>query len=105
MSKKYYFVLTPYENEDELISKAANYYGSKDYAPASDNPDFVDAMKKTLTDPNTSFNVNLMLIGISAMAMSFCDSVYVSKDWEKDDCCKFCHALAFSHGLDIVYES
>lgn len=53
----------------------------------------------------TSFNTMLMLIGVSAISMSACCSVYVASDWEKDDYLKACHALAFAHGLEIVYES
>lgn len=107
MLKKYYFVLSPSENLDELLEKASNYYGSKDYTFIGNDAMYYDAIKK-VTAPdsvNTNTNINLLFIGTMLIAMSFCDTVYVAKDWESDDICKICHALAFSHGLEIVYES
>lgn len=106
-NKKYYFVLSPYGKGDELFTKAKQYYGEKDYELVQKHPDFFKGLNETVRSPgeNVTCNTNLLLIGISAMAMSLSDSIYVSKNWEDDDYCKFCHALAFSHGLDIVYES
>lgn len=104
-NKKYYFVLSPSSRHEELREKAANYYGVKDYDSVDNHSDFMSVMKTVLPNPDISFNVSLMLIGVSAVSLALCDSVYISKDWETDDICKVCHALAFSHGLDIVYES
>lgn len=105
MFKKRYFILTSSDREDEILSKAANYYGSKEYEIVTETPEFMEIIKNVVKDSNQSFNISLMIIGVTTVAMSLCDSVYVAKDWEQDDHCKFCHALAFSHGLDMVYES
>lgn len=105
MDRKYYFVLSPYDYSIEVSDKAEKYYGTKDYAKVDEHPKFLDTIKQLINNPNAEFNVALMLIGVTAISMALSDSVYVSKNWEDDDVCKICHALAFSHGLDIVYES
>lgn len=107
MSKKRYFVLSPTKTYEETKSKAANYYGSKDYECFFDDTSaFSEFMKQMVPYKDDSIaNAKLLAIGVETTAMAQCDSVYVSKDWESDDICKFCHALAFSHGLDMVYES
>lgn len=108
-NKKYYFILSPYhQNEDELRSKAASYYGERDYEPITKHPEFFSIINATIinsVDKDPLVNLSLMITGVNAIAMALCDSVYISKDWATDGCCKFCHALAFSHGLDMVYES
>lgn len=105
MSKKRYFVLSPTSSYDNTKVKAANYYGSKDYENFfDDTSDFFDFMKEMVPYKESVANAKLLAIGVEVAAMAQCDSVYVSKDWESDDICKFCHALAFSHGLDIIYE-
>lgn len=101
---KYYYVLSPYDRQDELIENASKYY-TDEYKMVIENPEFINSFKKAFDEHKDSFNISLMLTGATLIAMSYCNSVYVSKDWENDDICKICHALAFSHGLDIVYES
>lgn len=106
MYKKYYFIIAPVNAEHaELNAKAAAYFGSKDYDDIQNCQKPFNTFKTFLDDRDGLFNANLMLIGLSSISMAFCDSAYVSKDWENDDYCKVCHALAFSHGLEIVYES
>lgn len=106
MQKKYYLILSSYYVDDEIRAKASTYYGSKDYECVYDNPDNVNVIKKSLENETvTDSNAELLLIGTTIIGMSLCDSIYVAKDWEQSDYCKVCHALAFSHGLEIVYES
>lgn len=109
MSKKYYFILSPNNLSNdrllELKEKAINCYGSKDYQNFTDVPDYLESLKKTISDPNKEINGALFLIATAILAICQCDSVYVAKEWEDDDYCKVCHALAFSHGVDLVYES
>lgn len=106
MTKKFYFVIAPIDAEHaELNAKAATYFGLKDYDCIQNDQKSFDVFKDFLNNREGFFNANLMLIGVSGISMSLCDSVYVSKDWESDDYCKVCHALAFSHGLEIVYET
>lgn len=105
MSKKHYFILSPGKIDEELVKKVDSYYGQKDYEHIAYNLDYQDTLTKAITDENIKCNAKLMLIGSSIMAMSMSDSVYVTKNWEEDDYCKLCHAIAFSYGLDIVYES
>lgn len=106
MLKKCYFVIAPINaDQSELNAKAASYFGSKDYDCIQNDQKTFDAIKAFLDDREGSFNANLMLIGVSGISMALCDSVYISKDWERDEYCKICHALAFSHGLEIVYET
>lgn len=109
MNKKRYFILTPAcspERQKELKEKAAAYYGSRDYEETSDNADLQKLLKDILKDlANADCNASLLLTGMTLIVMSKSDSVYVSKDWEQEDACKFAHMLAFTHGIDIVYES
>lgn len=108
MTKKRYFILTPGcspERKEELIKKASLYYGEKDYEPTSGNSDLGELFKNVLNElANADCNADLILIGMTALAMAKSDSIYVAKDWEKEDICKVAHMLAFTHGLDIVYE-
>lgn len=108
MTKKRYFILTPGcspERKEELINKASSYYGEKDYEPTSGNSDLCKLLKENLKElGNADCNADLLLTGMTIIGMSKSDSIYVAKDWEKEDLCKFAHMLAFSHGLDIVYE-
>lgn len=109
MAKKRYFILTPgstSERQAELKKKASAYYDSKDYEETSGTSD----LKKLLTNVMKEFangdcNAELLLTGMTLIAMSESDSIYVSKDWDSEDVCKISHMLAFTHGLDIVYES
>lgn len=103
--KKHYFILSPTDRGDDILDKAATYYGEKDYEIVDGYAGLVKATHEMIKNPDASFNVFLMLVGISSVAMSYSDSIYVAKDWEESDYCKLCHALAFSNGLDIVYES
>lgn len=105
MDHKYYFVLSPYDRSNEVSDKAEKYYGTKDYDVVSNHPGFMEILQKIIGSDEASFNTQLMLIGITTISMAFCDSIYISKDWENDDYCKICHALAFSHGLEITYET
>lgn len=108
MSKKHYFVLSPSSSTErtvELKEKAKVYYGEKDYEDVIDDPNYMSSIKNAVPNPEIEFNVSMMLIGISVVAMSRCDSVYVAKGWDDDNYCKICHAIAFSHGVEIVYES
>lgn len=103
MSKKTYFILSPANSTDQVdqLKKSAElYFGTKNYEEVSGNL-LTDAMKELSGD---SCNRELLLIGLSTTLMSKSDAVYVAKDWEQDDVCKICHMLAFSHGIDIVYE-
>lgn len=108
MNKKRYFILTPGcspERQKELKEKAAAYYGTKDYEETSGNTDLQDLLKSILKElVNADCNADLLLTGMTLIVMSKSDSVYVSKDWEQEDVCKFAHMLAFTHGIDIVYE-
>lgn len=108
MNKKQYFILTSAcspERQKELKEKAAAYYGSKDYEETSDNTDLQNLLKDILKDlANADCNASLLLTGMSLIVLSKSDSIYVSKDWEQDNVCKFAHMMAFTHGLDIVYE-
>lgn len=107
VAKSYYFILSPKEVSDALKEKAANYYGTKNYEYIAESSEFMNTIRDQIENTPTSLDINLdlLLIGVSAIAMAKSDSVYVSKDWENDDYCKICHAMAFSHGLEIVYES
>lgn len=108
MPKKSYFILSPASSlgrTEELRTKAAAYYGSKDYEPVSERNDLKELSQRIIKElANVDCNASLLLTGLTAVAMSKCNSVYVSNDWSSDDLCKFCHMLAFSHGLDLVYE-
>lgn len=104
--KKYYFILSPdYNAENRLIAKAAEYYGSKDYENIDADTEFWNLLGKIVDATKGRSNGSMFLIGAATLAMARCNSVYVSKNWEDDDYCKFCHALAFAHGREIVYES
>lgn len=109
MTKKRYFILTPGcspERKAELESKASAYYGTKDYEPTAGNSDLSELLKDILKElANADCNADLLLTGMTVIAMSKSDSVYVAKDWEQEDICKVAHMLAFTHGIDIVYES
>lgn len=108
MAKKNYFILSPASDPkrvEELKEKAATYYGFKDYEEVSGNTDLHELLTIILKElSHADCNGDLLLTGMSLVAMSKSDSIYVSRDWEQDDTCKVCHMLAFSHGLDIVYE-
>lgn len=108
MIKKQYFILSPassVERIEEVKEKAKSYYGSKDYEETFDNVDLRKLLADILKElVNADCNGDLLLTGMSVIAMSKSDSVYVAKDWEQDDVCKVCHMLAFSHGIDLVYE-
>lgn len=105
MSKKYYFILAPYDAKKEIDKKAEEYYGNVEYSNILNEPVFSTLISKAISKSYGECNTDMLLIGVSAIAMSMSNSVYVSKNWEQNDTCKFCHALAFSHGLEIVYES
>lgn len=110
MPKKRYFVLNPAKDETELSRKAASYYGNKDYEEITNDPKMWELVKSIVGDPDKeqsklNANAHMLTIGCSLIAMSMSDSVYICKDWENYDYCKVCHAIAFSHGLEIVYES
>ena len=102
---KYYFILSPNDMTEDLRVKAEAYYGSKDYKYIADHPECMNAIKTSLGEHGLHCNAKLLLIGSATIAMSMSDSIYVAKNWEDDDYCKVCHALAFSYGLEIVYES
>lgn len=108
MNKKRYFILSPTCSPDrtkELKEKAAAYYGVKEYEETSGNTDLQDLLKRILKElANADCNADLLLLGMTLVALSKSDSIYVSKDWEKEDICKLAHMLAFGHGIDIVYE-
>ena len=108
MAKKRYFILSPSYDDTErmktLREKASAYYGPKDYDEALTDPELYDKVRKATSDSEIQ-NASLLLIGITAMALAYSDSVFVANDWEEDDHCKFLHMLAFTHGIDIVYES
>lgn len=111
MSKKHYFILSPAFDDQikmtELEESAALYYGDEyeDILSCIDlNKTYGDMIKQSVTKSIEEANASLLMIGLSVLCMAQCDSIYVAKDWEKDDCCKFCYALAFSHGVDIVHE-
>lgn len=108
MEKKCYFILSPAssaERIEEVKEKAKSYYGSKDYEETSGNTDLRKLMVDVLKElANSDCNGDLLLTGMSVIAMSKSNSIYVAKDWQHDDVCKVCHMLAFSHGIDIVYE-
>lgn len=107
MNKKRYFILSPTYDDDarmrELMEKAMKHYGQKDYEQVMTDLAFHENVRNMISD-RSGQNVSLLLIGITAMALAQCESVFVASDWEKDDHCKFLHMLAFSHGLEIVYE-
>lgn len=108
MQKKRYFILAPAsspDRTDELKKKASSYYGSKDYEETTGNTDLKNLLKDILKElSNADCNADLLLLGITSIAISKSDSIYVSKDWEEEGTCKFAHMLAFTHGIDIVYE-
>lgn len=109
MSKKRYFILEPITlSEDEsrkLSEKAKMYYGEKDYEDVTNLQECLESIKQAIPDTQSKYNISLMLVGFSSIAMAQSDSVYVANGWENSEYCKLCHALAFSHGIDIVYES
>lgn len=109
MAKKRYFILSPsYSNDSELNDlrkKAGSYYGKDSYEELVADPLVHDAIRKSIPNGSNMYNASLLLIGIMLMAIAQSDSVYVAKDWESDDACKICHAIAFSHGVDMIYES
>lgn len=97
---KHFFILLPpsaISRISELRENASNYYGSREYEE-------IKNVWETKPNIQADFNAALMLIGATMMAIAQCDSIYVAKGWEDDNYCKACHALAFSHGVDIVYE-
>lgn len=108
MSEKRYFILTKelYDSDryKELRKKACQYYGEK-YSNILET----DTLKDVLIEPSpniqSSCNGSLFLTGSIIITMSLCDSIFIDKDWESDDVCKICHMLAFSHGVDLIYES
>lgn len=105
-AKKSYFILSPDTVDDAIKEKALAYYGEKDYKLVTDNEELMNAVKAAIDcNHGITCNTDLLLIGASSMSMSLSSSVYVAKNWEDSDYCKVCHALAFSHGLEIVYES
>lgn len=108
MTKKQYFILSPGvdpERLNELKNKALGYYGSKDYELSTNTSEVKDLCSKNLHElVNADANASMLLTGLTAMAMSKCDSIYVADGWDQDDVCKFCHMLAFSCGLELVYE-
>lgn len=109
MPKKRYFILSAsYSNNSEmedLCKKAARYYGSTNYEEIATDPIFSDVVRKAIPNGKNEYNASLLLIGTIIMAIAQSDSVYVAKDWEEDDVCKMCHMIAFSHGVDLIYES
>lgn len=104
-AKKNYFVITADDQKERLFEKAAAYFGTADWQPVTDRADLMEAIKNAVTTTGDLFNAELMLVGIAALAMSFCQCVYISKDWDSDNYCRFCQTLAFSYGLEIVYDS
>lgn len=108
MSKKQYFILSPGTDSEriaELKSKALGYYGSKDYELSTNSADVRQLCSKSLEElAGGDANASMLLTGLTIMAMSKCDSIYVASGWDRDDVCKVCHMLAFSHGLELVYE-
>lgn len=108
MNKKRYFILSPMSEDntrmEALRNSAASYYGQKDYELATIDKDFCDRVFEMMADCDEQ-NASLFLIGIAALVLARCDSVFMAKGWNDDDHCKFIHMLAFSHGIDIVYES
>lgn len=107
MNKKRYFILSPSYNDEtrieELETKAMGYYGLKEYEQIMTDPIFLENIRNAVGNRENQ-NASLLLIGISTLAIAQCDSLYMAKDWEADDRCKFLHMLAFTHGIDIVYE-
>lgn len=100
---KHYFILYPSKavgRVSELQDKAKAHYGTKEYEECIGSFDNLPISRRDLP-----FNASLMLIGASLVAIAQCDSVYMAEGWIEDSTCKACHALAFSHGVDIVYES
>lgn len=107
MSKKYFFVLSSSKDitsEQSAIQKATAYYGTKDYSYVGEDPKFWKCLKTTFEKFDGETNLDMLLLGTAVLAMSLCDSIYVCKDWEETDICKTCHAIAFAHGLEIIYE-
>lgn len=107
MSKKHYFILSSAQDTDrmsELREKAKEYYGAKEYSDVLQNSEYLKNARKTIPQEDCKVNASLLLLSVSLFAMSLCDSIYVSNKWENDHYCQVCHMLAFSHGLDIVYE-
>ena len=112
MAKKCYFILSPKYDDDkrmmELQNKAASYYGLKDYEDSLSGST-LNGLMKLISDnyfkESNEYNASLLFIGLSSIMIAKSDSIYVAKDWADDDYCKICHSLAFSHGVDIVYES
>lgn len=105
-AKKSYFILSPDAVDDTIKKKAMAYYGEKDYKLVTDNEEFITSVKAVINcNHGRTCNTDLLLIGASSMSMALSNSIYVAKNWEDSDYCKVCHALAFSHGLEIVYES
>lgn len=109
---KTFIVLAPISYDSsklkELSDKAKKYYGEKDYSEYKVNDRtsnrIKDLMKDLITSNSKECNGLLFLIGVNAILTSQVDSVYFSKDWEKDDLCKCIHFLLFNHGVDIHYE-
>lgn len=109
MSKKKFFILGPHVDKpdaaEQLKEKAMAYYGSKDHEQVEVTPELSEAFNKMAEAySEKKCNLDLLMTGISVVGLSEADSVYVLKGWEEDDRCKLCHMLAFSHGLDLVYE-
>lgn len=102
---KYFFILSPNDVDDAIKNKAISYYGEREYSFISDRPELMETIRQSLQKGGLNCNAELLLIGSAALAMAMSNSVYVTKDWESNDYCKICHALAFSHGLEIVYET
>ena len=109
MAKKRYFILSPsYSNDSELNDlrkKVASYYGKDNYEELLTDPLVHDAIRKSIPNGSNEYNASLLLVGTLLMVIAQSDSVYVAKGWETDDVCKICHAIAFSYGVDMIYES
>lgn len=109
MSNKRYFILTKAlidsDRYKELQKKAQQYYG-KEYSNIVENEfDLKYILTGIDSDIKREFNISLYVTGCELIAISLCDSIFIDKDWESDDVCKICHMLAFSHGVDLIYES
>lgn len=106
MNKKYYTIISSKKVTDELREKVANYYGEKEYADISDNPEFrkfMDSLRDNIVPGMCK--AQLVNIGIASIMMSYADSAYFTSEWNDDDVCRLCHAMAFAYGLDVAYES
>lgn len=110
MDKKYYFILSPAYSDtsrvEEVEQKAASYYGQKEYASFGGGKIPDELFKSTVEAlVHNDANADVILISLTALIMSQVDSIYVARDWDEDEVCKFCHMIAFKYGIDMVYES